>query len=550
MTKNIDFDKLPIYCINLEKDIERKKFMQLQLNNKNVNFINGIDGNLIDNKTLSKYKNNSQKFFFDVKKKNMSPGEIGCLLSHIKVFNESLKNLDDDYIIVLEDDVNLISFMNNDTKLYLSKIIHEYECIQLCIIISKSVNLPPNVPSLLDWNKEYIKLYPYTGIWSTGAYIISKQARIKIIESFENNELLIPSDFFIYSKINTSILLPPLILPSSDFMSNINTNIDHHILSNNKIINLYFKKKFILINVWFGKLPEYFNLWMYNLNKNYDVLLITDQEVVDYPNNLKIIFMTFEQFNNHLNIKTGFNVVLKNVNKLVDVKPLLGFLFYDFINHYELWGWTDIDMIMGDVSRDIIETYKYDVYSYGYTSFGPLMLFKMSLFDLYLKLENYETILNDEYVCKVDEPWWFIDRKYTKNLQIYKDENTFVKYYKYKNIIDFLKEKRVCIIDWENIDIGIDWNIKKNMCNKKQDVVNYRLCNNKLFKNNKEISFTHLTILKINKLFLDFINKNLNSKKSLSFNVIYNYINQYLDVSSFNTYDTYEHCLQIDFELC
>ena len=159
MSKSINFDNLPIYCINLEKDIERKKFMQLQLNNKNVNFINGIDGNLIDNETLSKYKNNSQKFFFDVKKNKMSTGEIGCLLSHIKVFNESLKNEDEDYILVLEDDVNLISYMNNDTKLYLSKIIHEYECIQICIIISKSVNLTQNVPSLLNWNKEYIKLY-------------------------------------------------------------------------------------------------------------------------------------------------------------------------------------------------------------------------------------------------------------------------------------------------------------------------------------------------------------------------------------------------------
>ena len=289
---------------------------------------------------------------------------------------------------------------------------------------------------------------------------------------------------------------------------------------------------------------------MYNLNQNYDVLFITDQEIVEYPNNLKILFMTFTEFNDHLNKKTGFNVVIKNASKLVDVKPLLGFLFYEFINHYDFWGWTDIDMIMGNITKDI--TGNYDVYSYGMSSFGPCMIFKIKLFDLYLKLENYEIILNDEYLCKVDEPWWFIDRNYTQNLQIYKDENIFVKYYNCKNIVNFLKEKKLCVINWDRICIGIEWNIKKMLYTKKQEIISYKLCNNKLFKNNGEISFTHLTLLKHNKMFLDFINKNLNNKKEIKFNVIYNYNKPELDfdLSNLNTYDTYNKFVQIEFKLC
>jgi GR25 family glycosyltransferase involved in LPS biosynthesis len=554
MSKKMSYNDLPIYCINLEKDVERKNIMQLQLINKNVKFINAIYGKNIDDLTLTKYTDNSQKHYYNYNVNDndnkLSPNEIGCLLSHIKVYEESLKNEDEDYILVLEDDVNLISFINNDNKLYLSKIIQNYECIQLCIIISNQVKLNKNDPLLLNWNSEFNKLYPYPGIWSTGAYIISKQGRIKIIESFKKGDLLRPSDFYIYNKLNTVTILPPVILPISSFGSNISKKIEHHILSNNKIIDLYFKKKLILISVWFGKLPEYFNLWMYNLNPNYDVLFITDQEVVNYPNNLKIIFMTLENFNDHLNKKTGFNVSIKNAYKLVDVKPLLGFLFYEFIDHYDFCGWCDIDMIMGNILKDI--TGNYDIYSYGMSSFGPLMIFKMNLVEFYLKLENYETILNDEYICKVDEPWWFINKTYTDTFPIYRDENIFVKYYNSKNILHFLKEKKCCTINWDRICVGVEWNIKKILYMKKREIISYKFCNNKLFKNNTEISFTHLTILKHNTLFLDFINKNLNNKKELSFNVIYNYNKPEInfDLSNLNTYDTYNKFVQIEFELC
>jgi len=481
----------------------------------------------------------------------MDKCEIGCLLSHIKVYNESLENNDKDYILVIEDDVNLISFKNNNVINFLYENIHNYECVQLCQIISTSYKLPQTNPILLNWSYEQQKMYPWSGLWSTGAYIISKKGRQKILDVFKSNNKLMPSDFFIYSKINTSVLFPPIILPNTNYVSNISSNTDHHILSNNIIIQSYFKKKLVLIAVWFGKIPRYFNLWMSSLkNKDFDVLFITNQIIINHPDNLKILNITFDLFNDYLNTQTGYNVTIKNVNKIVDVKPLLGFLFYDFINHYDYWGWTDIDMIMGDISSSICGNH--DIYSFGNKTFGPLMIFNIKIVDLFKHIDNYEEILNDKFICKVDEPWWFINNKKTNHLQIYKDENIFVRYYNNKNLIDFVKNKNTYVHRWSKICGGINWNIANTMKYKKTEIENYTIKNNKLFKNNTEIYFCHLTLLKSNNQFLEFINNNyLKYTNSFSFNVVYNYSREIYDINNlFNTYDIYNNFVNIKFEIC
>jgi hypothetical protein len=313
------------------------------------------------------------------------------------------------------------------------------------------------------------------------------------------------------------------------------------------------KKQLILLAVWFGELPPYFDLWMYTLqNKKYDILFISDQTITNYPKNMKIIYMTMEIFNNCLNEKTGYNIRIKHVSKLVDVKPLLGYLFSEFITCYHYWGWTDIDMMMGDILSEINENENenekddYDVYSYGYKSFGPLMIFKREFIDIFKHLENYEDILNDEIICKVDEPWWFINNKNTVHLQIYTDQKTRVKYYSGKNILDYVNNKKVYVSTWKNICIGIDWNIDKTTCYKKEDRWNYVIYNNKLYKDSIEIKFSHLTLLKNNKQFLNFINKKITNKQYCCFTVIFKY--NYPYENSLNVYDTYDKYVNISFE--
>jgi len=319
---------------------------------------------------------------------------------------------------------------------------------------------------------------------------------------------------------------------------------------------MFFKKKLLLINVWFGSLPHYFNIWLSSIkNMSYDFLLISDQKLTNMPNNVKTIFMTLEKFNDYLNRETNFDVKIKNPMKLVDVKPLFGFLFKQIINNkYEYWGWSDIDMIMGDIENFMENNPGKEIYSSGFQTFGPLMIFKSDLLDFYKQIENYEDILNDEYICKVDEIWWFknnIDILNLKHLNIYKDNNTNVKFYYGNNLLDFVLTKQLGIFKWVNMCCGIEWNIKKDILKDtiKEYVWNYKFKDNKLFKNNIEINHCHLTLLKKYPNFSSFFEKNFANVDNFHFKVHIKFIKPINNIKDLCIYDLYKKYTEVSFSL-
>jgi GR25 family glycosyltransferase involved in LPS biosynthesis len=544
------FHDFPIYCINLKHNEERKYYIDLQCKRKPIKFVEAVYGKKLDQKKLERLTENSvaNNYTDDL----MKPNEIGCLLSHIEVFKESLKNPQEDYIIVLEDDVDITSFMSKKMEKHLCSIVTQYECIQLCIIVPDYVDLPDNssneTPILQNWNEKSKLHHPWGYMWSTGCYIISRSARQTILDHFERGVLLKPADYFIYEHLNTYTMFPPIVLPNLVFDTDIGDSLNHQHFSKNRIIQKYYKRRLILIAVWFGKLPKYFGLWMYSLrNQKYDVLLITDQDIPDYPDNIRILFMHFSDFNNHLKIKTKWNVRIRHPSKLVDVKPLLGFLFYDFIAHYDYWGWTDVDMIMGDVLQHLDDE-EIEVVSFGFDSFGPMMLFKTSIVDLHTHIEHYEDMLKDEYICKVDEPWWYVKSKNNKqHLTICKDENTIVRYYEGNNLIDFVQTKNLKVVDWPSICVGIDWEIKEGLITNPSAAIEsdvYRMVDHQLFKNGTELAFCHLTLLKMYKPFCDYVSKHIHfgiPNRGIEIRVDYKYndvpISPNLDI--FTIYELY-----------
>ena len=548
-------ENLPVYYINLDKDVERKKYVEVQFKNKNITRVSGVYGKALDNETLYKYTERSKKDYS--RNEKMSPGEIGCLLSHIKLFKESLNN-NEPYILVLEDDVDMITWMNDSVKKYVNTQIHKHECIQLSVIISENDTMIKNCvsnnlinfdnPSLLDWN-DYTKYnYPWFLLWSTAGYIISYEARVKVINLFESDCILYPADYFIYMHTNTKTLMPPLISYNIEMDSNINIT-NYNSISHKIITNYFYKKRLLLITIWFGKLPHYFNIWYETVkNMDYDVLFISDQELPKKTNNIKHIFMTFDDFNVYLNETTGFNVKLSSSYKLVDVKPLYGFLFKQFINHkYDYWGWSDIDMMMGDITKYVNESPGYDIYSFGCETFGPLMIFKSSFVDFYKEIENYEMILNDEYICKVDEMWFFTRMGNPVHGNIYNDQNVKVKYYAGKNLLDFVKTQKTHIIEFINLCNGINWNIQQ-IQTRTSESWTYKFVNNKLYKNNVEINHSHMTLLKNYEAFSDFFNKNYTDVESFAFKIIVMYNGENASDHSSTVVDMYNKYTNMFFQ--
>ena len=90
---------MKIYVINLEKDIEKKNnvislFQKLNINNYEI--INAVDG-----KKLKDY-NIYDKWFDPWSHLHLTQGEVGCALSHIKIWNE-FNDSDEPLIMILED---------------------------------------------------------------------------------------------------------------------------------------------------------------------------------------------------------------------------------------------------------------------------------------------------------------------------------------------------------------------------------------------------------------------------------------------------------------
>ena len=113
------------YVVNLEKDILRKKSIINQLKKQNIEkykIIKAVDGSKFDSKQFLKF------VYKDYKGKNkwfgkMSNGQVGCALSHIKIYKMFLKTnykfaliLEDDAIFKKKFDKNLIDFILESFK--------------------------------------------------------------------------------------------------------------------------------------------------------------------------------------------------------------------------------------------------------------------------------------------------------------------------------------------------------------------------------------------------------------------------------------------------
>ncbi len=113
-----------------------------------------------------------------------------------------------------------------------------------------------------------------------------------------------------------------------------------------------------LVVLYFGKLPNYFNLWLtsckYNKTINF-LLFIDDETKYDYPDNVKVIYTTFENIKNQIQSKFDFNISLKKPYKLCDYKPAYGYIFNEYLEKYDFWGHCDLDVIFGNLRKFLSE---------------------------------------------------------------------------------------------------------------------------------------------------------------------------------------------------
>ena len=93
----------PIFVINLEHSADRRAAMIARLDPLHVNysFFKAVNGQALDIDALPAYAKTRRRLFFG---RDLTKGEIGCLLSHKAVYQHIVDN-NIDRAIILEDDV-------------------------------------------------------------------------------------------------------------------------------------------------------------------------------------------------------------------------------------------------------------------------------------------------------------------------------------------------------------------------------------------------------------------------------------------------------------
>jgi GR25 family glycosyltransferase involved in LPS biosynthesis len=237
------------YWINLDKSIDRKEYMikllkKYKIKNIRIPGIDGTNKSIVDR--LVKYKNsddnNSKNLNFFLNDKEIKyenhhvenfDKQLGCLISHINAIKYFYEKDNNDYCLILEDDVNFDLFakynlnFNETINSIVKECNKEWDILQLSYTVKKSGALSSNpIDMYLDW---------FPKCYGTVGYVINKKGAKKLINHiYINNKIIIDNnnfykyvaDFYLYSQLKTYIYKIPIFSFNSNFDSIINSSKD------------------------------------------------------------------------------------------------------------------------------------------------------------------------------------------------------------------------------------------------------------------------------------------------------------------------------------
>ena len=122
-------------------------------------------------------------------------------------------------------------------------------------------------------------------------------------------------------------------------------------------------KSIIVIHLYFGRLPSFFELWLRSceMNSTIDFLICTDQKVDSNAANIKVFTTNLLEIKKRIEELIKFKVCLSSPRKLCDYKGLYGLIFQEYTKNYDFWGFCDSDLIFGNIrtflTDDILNNY-------------------------------------------------------------------------------------------------------------------------------------------------------------------------------------------------
>jgi hypothetical protein len=168
MDKNKSIYKLnslpKVLWINLDSDLKRKEYMETQFKYWEIEDhvrISGYNGRDDDVSTFLKGRIPD----------NMTQNEVGCVLSHIKAIKYFYENTNDDYALILEDDLSFetVKSWSFTWKEFFSLLPYDWDCVQLTTICTGNIHVRLHHRFINDF--------------SAAAYLINRHHAEKILKN-------------------------------------------------------------------------------------------------------------------------------------------------------------------------------------------------------------------------------------------------------------------------------------------------------------------------------------------------------------------------------
>ena len=122
--------------------------------------------------------------------------------------------------------------------------------------------------------------------------------------------------------------------------------------------------RILLICVYFGELPNYFNVFLKSCRHNptVDWIVFTDdKKQFKLPPNVRVVYVEFQDVIERIRRKLSIEVNIPHPYKLCDFKPTYGVVFDEYVQGYHFWGHCDLDVIFGDIrafiNAELLDTY-------------------------------------------------------------------------------------------------------------------------------------------------------------------------------------------------
>lgn len=319
-------------------------------------------------------------------------------------------------------------------------------------------------------------------------------------------------------------------------------------------------KKAVFIIPYYGKFPNYFQLFLNSCEKNneYNWLIITDnEEKYKYPNNVKVIKKTFDEIKKIIQNKFNFEISLETPYKFCDYRPAYGYIFEEYIQGYNYWGYCDVDLIWGNINN-FLKEHIFKRYEKIFVN-GHMSLYKNTYINnrRFMEEDIYKKYFLSNKNYAFDELWNGSINDIYKNLSIeiydkklcadiYPRNANFrlVLGYSQDYFEEFIEKNKKSIFTYENNNI-IRYYIQKEQIMKKEylyihlqkrkmnltfnplKVKNYIIIPNEFLELNQEINYKNYKKIKKYKftkryieqfiigrklIFLDFLSEKLSSR--------------------------------------